>query len=1305
MSNMIERHKKLNEDERKTRPYMIHNHSDRSNFRLRDATNKPKDIIDEAAKKGLSGIVLSDHETLAGSYTFWKHYEKRKKDLPEYFTVGIGNEIYLVDKSSLELVEANEKVRYNHFLLLAKNQRGYDFLKRQSSLAWKNSYFYRGMERVPTYKDELKELMKEYKGDIVASSACIGGELPQYILELEQATISNNEGEIKEIKQKMHNFINYLIEVFGKDDVYFELQPSRFEEQLIVNKWLPKIGKAYGIKCIITTDAHYLNKDQAEFHKQYLTASEGEREVEAFYSTTYIFSYEELLDFFEKDLIEELIYNTNEIKDKTEDIEFAKDTEIPVAHIPEKFENEDKVNYSINKFVDFDKYPHIKQMYESDKPINKYYCHLVFEGMIEKNEPFTHENLDRIDVEFDVVLAISYQINQDMASYFVLMREFVFLMWQISLVGVSRGSAACFYTNYLIDIVQINAIKYNLPYWRFLNKSKVGEWPDIDVDSESSKRKDILALVKENYGDENVLNIGTYTTEGPRQAALTACRAFGIDTETAQNIVNILPKEKAANWPLQDVFFGNEKENRKPSREVISEVAKYPGLQELMLQSQGLISGRGQHTSGLVVFPHGYVEQNAMMKTTGGFEITQYDADETSEMGGLKYDFLSINALDRIRTAMELLLKEKKIDWQGDLKSTYDKYFHPDVLDLSDEEMYDMLFEGEIISSFQFETPTGRQTLEKINARTFDEVAAANSLMRLSTDGEQPVDKYVRYKNDINEWEKDMDSYGLTEDEKQIVRIILEDRYGVCDTQELLMLLAMDKGVANYDLKEANSLRKSVAKKDPAKQAIEKEYFFKKGKENGTSENLLNYIWVECFMPTFGYAFSLPHVAGYTLILMIEMNIAKRYGAVFWKAACLTVDSGMVGDVEKGTNYGKTARALENFRDEILPPNVNSSDVGFYPDVKNNKIIYGLKPVSDINVTIAKQIIENRPYSSLNDFYEKNVTNGLLTDRKVVTLIKSGMFDDFEKDRRKLMIEYVSMINPYKEKLTMANVKKMFNKIPDEKFKKEKALYEFNTMIKEMKNHEKLKELYMNNFHSECKKLTTNKFPEDYYYDNNGNFMIEHKVFTKYYNKEMNLLKSWLQSEEALRIEASDRRQEFWRRDCLGSVEQWEMESISFYINRHELEDYPLDQFFNISNFEDMPEEPEIIGWSNGRGGKKWPKLKKYQIAGTVVDNDPNKGIATLITQFGVVQVRVGKGRFQNYHKKIMVGEGKNRVNIDDTWFKRGTKLVCIGYRRHNDFYCNAKDSGFQHTIMRINGVEDGKLLVQQEKRKVNRGH
>ena len=132
-----------------------------------------------------------------------------------------------------------------------------------------------------------------------------------------------------------------------------------------------------------------------------------------------------------------------------------------------------------------------------------------------------------------------------------------------------------------------------------------------------------------------------------------------------------------------------------------------------------------------------------------------------------------------------------------------------------------------------------------------------------------------------------------------------------------------------------------------------------------------------------------------------------------------------------------------------------------------------------------------------------------------------------------------------------------------------------------------------------------------------------------------------------------------------------------------------------------MPEEPEILRYNKGRGGKKWPVYKTYEIAGTVVDNDPTKGIVTLITQFGVVQVRVGKGRFQNYHRKIMVGEGKDRTNIDDTWFKRGTILVCIGYRRFNDFYCNSRNSNYQHSVMKIIGKNKDTVLIQREKKKV----
>ena len=820
--------------------FSIHNHSHFSNFRLKDSVNKPEQIIETAFEKGLSGIVLSDHETIAGAVEFWNYYQDNKERLGD-FKVGIGNEIYLLDRSTLDLVENNESVKYHHFLLLAKNQRGIEFLKRQSSMAWSNAYHFRGMERVPTYYDELRELMKDYKGDIIASSACIGGQLPQYILSLDEAVKNGNKDEEKSIRQNIHGFILYMQDVFGLENFYLELQPSNNGEQLVVNDWLLKIGKSYGIKCIITTDAHYLDKSQAEFHKNYLTAQEGEREVEAFYATTYIFSHEELLEYFDEDVLKVLIDNTNEIKAQMEPLEFKQTTKIPVAHIPE---------YEMSHLfddIDKEKYPYIYEMKESESDIDRYYAHLCAVGLVEKNETINETTLGRINVEFGEILAISKQLGQAMSSYFVVMKELVDLMWTVSLVGPGRGSAACFYTNYLLSIVEVSALDYDLPHWRFLSKERV-ELPDIDVDAESSKRAMILDLIKDSYGHLNVLNIGTYTTEGARSASLTACRSLGIDPDTAQNITNMIPRDGAVTWDLKDALLGNEKKERKPNQAFVAEVNQYEGLQDLMIQTQGLVSGRGSHASGLVIFPDGYVEQNAMMKTSSSKEITQFDANDTEFMGGLKYDTLSIVGLDRIRAAMDLLLAENQIEWQGDLRSTYNKYFHPKVLEMQHPDMFEMLFKGEVIAAFQFETIVGRVALEKVKAKTFDEIAAANSLMRLSSeDSEQPIDKFVRYKNNPNEWEQDMINYGLTKDERKVLHEVLDSRYGVCDTQELLMILSMRPEISNFDLTMANKLRKSIAKKDEKMQEAQRVLFFEECQKNGTSTTFADYVWHECF--------------------------------------------------------------------------------------------------------------------------------------------------------------------------------------------------------------------------------------------------------------------------------------------------------------------------------------------------------------------------------------------------------------------------------------------------------------------------
>lgn len=826
----------------KIQPFSTHTHTDASNLRLRDAINKVEDLLEYALKLGLKGVCITDHEVLS-SHVKAHLYVKENKDRFKDFSLGFGNEIYLVDRKEVEqLKEINERIPFHHFILIAKNDEGYEALKKLSSQAWKNSFFYKGLERVPTYKDYLEEIMKDNKGNIIATSACVGGELPQLLIKYKR------EGSL-EAKSKIHSFITWLIKLFG-DDLYFELQPSRGQDQLDANEMLLKVSKSYGVKCIVSTDAHYLNKEQQMAHKIYLTASQGEREVEAFYSTTYVMDSQELSEYFDNNLLEELILNTHEISNKLEPISFEQQIKVPKAHIPEFSQNP--------LFVpSYMEYKYIRKFSQSPHEVDRYYLHLLAEGMINKNQELNRENLSRIDLELGEIYKISENLNQPLSSYFVLTKDVIDLMWQVSLVGVSRGSAACYYTNYLLDIVQINPLKHDLPHWRFLSSDRP-TMPDIDIDAEGSKRAEIVALTKEEYGEENVLNMGTFITEGSRSAVLTSCRGLGIDKDIAQNISALIPTEKTEVWSITDCFFGNEKKNRKPAKKFIDEVEKYEGLKTAILAIDGLISGRGQHASGIILFPDGYIKQNALMKTSSGLAITQFDADDSTYMGALKLDFLSISALDRIRTAMKILLENGKIEWQGTLRATYNKYFHPDVLEMDNPEMFKLLIDGHVLNAFQFETAVGARTIAKINPKSFDEICAGNSLMRLTTDGEQPLDKYIRFKNDISQWYEEMKEFDLKDDEIKVLESYLASNYGICDTQEGLMLLSIEPKISNFSLAQANKFRKAVAKQNQKLIEEQREIFFKQGLEAGNRHEFLFYVWEKLLKPQFGYAFSSP---------------------------------------------------------------------------------------------------------------------------------------------------------------------------------------------------------------------------------------------------------------------------------------------------------------------------------------------------------------------------------------------------------------------------------------------------------------
>lgn len=445
---------------------LMHAHTDVSNATLRDCIIKPSQLIDYAHEIGLNGVVISDHEILSAHVKAHRYFNENRDKFRDDFKIGYGDEIYLVDRDTIkESVDNNLSTKFYHFLLIAKNQRGYEKLKEISSQAWKNGFKFKGLDRRPTYYDELKEMMNGYKGDIIATTACLGSRLNQLILKY------HTSGS-KEDKVDIHREIVRLVDIFGKDDLYLELQPSETEEQNIVNDMLLKLGKGYGLRCTVATDAHYLNPSYAKAHENYLKASDGEREVASFYATTYVFSHDELLEYFDEDVLLELESNTMRVHEQLEHIEFHKVAQIPLAHIPD---------YEMHRYkdrIDLDKYDNIKFYLNSANDIDRYYIHEIMEGMEIYKQELNDRNLDRIDTELGELRAISAILEQPMSSYFVLMKEFIDIVWEVSLIGVSRGSASCFYTNYLLGIVQINALDYDLPYWRFLSKERVDGFPD-----------------------------------------------------------------------------------------------------------------------------------------------------------------------------------------------------------------------------------------------------------------------------------------------------------------------------------------------------------------------------------------------------------------------------------------------------------------------------------------------------------------------------------------------------------------------------------------------------------------------------------------------------------------------------------------------------------------------------------------------------------------------------------------------------------------------------------------------------------
>lgn len=789
---------------------------------------------------------------------------------------------------------------------------------------------------------------------------------------------------------------------------------------------------------------------------------------------------------------------------------------------------------------------------------------------------------------------------------------------------------------------------------------------------------------------------------------------MGISNDIAGYLKSLIPVNRGKVQKLKDCFEG---ENKVPI--LISEFNKYPGMKEATLALEGLITNRGVHAAGTIVCNRPYTNYIATIRSPDGVLETSYDLWDSEEAGCIKFDMLTVEAADKIHKTMDFLIQNNHIEWQGSLKATYYKYLHPDVLEYDNPDMWKIV--TSIYSLFQWDTPTSVKAIQTVKPQSLMELSTANSLLRLMPEGsgELPIDKFVRYKQDFNEWYKDTASYGLNKEEQDCLLEHLKDSYGLADSQEKIMRLSMDKRISGYSLKEANKLRKSIAKKDEKLQAEAKIQFFEYGRKLGTRDVFLDYVWNVVFSMSLGYSFSQIHSYVYSIIALQELNLNYFYPKVYWNCACLSIEAIGLKDNENGTDkmsstdYGEIAKAIYKTKQskiEVNPPSINNSEDDFTPKEKDNTILFGLAAISGINKEIAQQIINNRPYTSFQDFFRKNFYQGsLITNSKFIQLIKSGCFDEFNSDRLQVMKEYIELSTPKKETISLANIaeaikiganfpKKLINQYKFKKYVCSKQFYNGPHPQFKSKKLYWLNEKSKNYFNKNC--LNYLEEGKDYFYKNDLILVVD-KSLEKLYHTSMEQLKQYMKSPEFIK-DYNDKLLKAKLNETVSSFDtnKWMFEACSFYDKEHELAGVNKEKYL-ISYFDELPEIPQFI--TRKSGNREWKQMELYQIAGTVLGRIDSHNIVTILDMNNnVVSCKLSLQDFANYKRQISISEnGEKETVVDPSWLKRGQTLILTGARvGETDFKVKTyKNSIFKYKIQKIDSIDSsGDLQITSQR-------
>ena len=926
----------------------LHLHTE---YSLLDGACRLDRLVDKAHELKFSSLAITDHGAMHGAIEFYQ--AARAKGIKPI----IGCEVYVAPGSRLEKKSGGgggTRDVYHHLGLLAKDEAGYKNLIKLTTAAHLEGYYYK--PRID------KEILAAHSEGLIAMSGCLASEIPDWIM--------------KDQLDKARDAVDFFKQTLGAENFFLELQNHGIPEQAKVNNFLIKWSKEFGLKLVATNDVHYINKSDSHAHDCLVCIGTQDllsnpKRMSAGYIPEQFFlrSAEEMKARFAE--IPEAVTNTLEVAEKCNlEIEFGK-LHFPVFHPPEHFTREGFLRQWLAEGL-FRRYTiHAKAEGKEfviegvDDPTRLPTFKATEEKKYDLKDPAVADAikivLDRLKVEIAVIEKTGF------ISYFLIVGDFIRKGREMGVTCVARGSAAGSLVTYLLEIANVDPIRYGLLFERFLNPERISP-PDIDIDFADDRRADVIEYVRQKYGNDSVAQIVTFGTMGAKSVVRDVARVMGLPYGDGDRLAKMIPfdlkmtLEKALK---QSPEFKAAYENEDVTRELV----------DTALILEDMTRNASVHAAGVVIGPEPLVNFLPLKQDENGTLVTQYAMNPVGDLGLLKMDFLGLKTLTVIRNTCEMVKRTQgiKID--------------VDQLPLDDKKTYDLLNRAETLGVFQLESGGMRDLCKKFQISSIEHITALVALYRPGP--MELIPEFIKRRHGEIEIKY----------EHPLLEPIARETYGILIYQEQVMQAAQI--LAGYTLGGADLFRRAMGKKKIEEMAKQREIFVKGcAVTNKIPAAKANQIFdlLEKFA---GYGFNKSHAAAYAIVAYQTAYLKANYPVEFF-CAMMTND---MANTEKLSEYIAEAREFEI---EVLQPDVNESEMFFAPAREGKAIRFGLVAVKNVGEAAVEAILkarkENGNFKSLSELCER-VDGRSLTRKTIEALVKTGACDSFGQTRATLFAQ------------------------------------------------------------------------------------------------------------------------------------------------------------------------------------------------------------------------------------------------------------------------------------------------------------